>query len=315
MMENKKNSKNNAIPLFKNNAERENALSRDELRRRMKRKKQNKRKLRKLLMSLVLVLVLCGVGAALSLTVFFKIETINVEGASLYSNELVIENSTINVGDNLLSTDEKAVEESLVKKLPYIGAVTIEKKLPATITVKVTETREAAAVMSDGGYVLIAPDGKIVDASASLLRENVAVIEGVLLKEKTAGEYAVCEDEAQSEALTAVLLGIRESGIEGISSIDLSDTSDILMKYDFRIKLRLGTSSDITDKLKRAKAVLKEEDKINPQNVGTLDLRSEPYSYFKPGDDEATTEPFKKNEEETTESEAKPEENSPESAE
>lgn len=300
MMENNKNGSKNPIPLFNNNAEREKTMSRDEVRRQMKRKKQRKRKIRKLLMSFVLVLVLCTIGAALSFTVFFKTETIKIEGSSLYDDKLITEKSTVGVGTNLLSIDEKSVEKALTQALPYIGSVKIEKKLPATLIIKITETRESAALPSEGGYILMAPDGKILEENAQTLRENVAVIEGITLSIKTAGEYASCEKEEETAALRAVLKGMDESGIEGISSVNLSDLGDITMKYDFRIKLRLGSTSDMTDKLKRAKAVLKEEDKINPQNIGTLDLRSEPYSYFKPGDDTTATEASTEKSDETT---------------
>lgn len=252
-------------------------------------------------MSFVLVLVLCAVGAVLSFTVFFKTETIKIEGSSLYDDKLITEKSTVGVGTNLLGIDEKSVEKALTQALPYIGSVKLEKKLPATLIIKITETRESAAVPSEGGYILIAPDGKVLEENASSLRENVAVIEGVTLSDKTAGEYASCESEEKTAALLTVLTGMNESGIEAISSVDLNDLGDITMKYDFRIKLRLGSTSDITGKLKRAKAVLKEEDKINPQNIGTLDLRSEPYSYFKPGDDTTATETVTEKSDETTE--------------
>lgn len=273
------------IPLFKSTPERIQSLSQDELRRRKKKILQRKRKIKRLFMSLVLIIILCAVGAALSLTVFFKIETVTVTGGSLYSEESVAEASGIKLGDNLLRADKKSIEERLKTSLPYIGSAEIEKKLPSTVVITVEETREVAAISYEGGYVLLSPEGKVLDGNAVALRENVALVEGVSLSEVKEGAAVNCTAPEKLGALEAVLKGLDESGIDGISSIDLTDVNNITLKYDFRIKLVIGSASNATEKLKRAVRVIEKENAINSTQYGTLDLRSEPNSYFRPGEE------------------------------
>ncbi len=286
---NGKNGGNKPIPLFKSTPERIQNLSQDELRRRKKKILQRKRKIKRLFMSFVLIIILCAVGAALSLTVFFKIEAVSVTGASVYSEQSVVEASGINIGDNLLRADKKSIEKQLKESLPYIGSAEIEKKLPSTVVITVRETREVAAVSYEGGYVLLSPEGKVLDSNAPVLRENVALVEGVSLSEVKEGAAVNCTVPEKLGALEAVLEGIDESGIEGVSSVDLTDVNNITLKYDFRIKLVIGSASNVTEKLKRAIRVIEKENAINSTQYGTLDLRSEPNSYFRPGEDEERT--------------------------
>lgn len=276
------------IPLFKD-AKSDEQLSRDELRLKRKQKLLKKRRIKKAIATLLLFVVLLGIGAALSFTVFFKIETINIEGNTLYSAEKIEEACGVKKGDNLLRADPEKIGNALEKALPYVGSVSVQKKLPATLTLKITETHESAAISSGGAYILIDPDGKVLSLSSAILKENVALISGITLDSPEEGSKITSKEASKCDALKAVLLGIKNSGIAGISGIDISNPDDIVLKYDFRISLKIGAASNAEKKLERAKAVLEKEDKINNKSIGTLDLRSEPYSYFRPGAE--TTEP------------------------
>lgn len=281
------------IPLFKD-AKSEEQLSRDELRRKRKQKLLKKRRIKKAFMTLFLFAVLVGIGAALSFTVFFKTETINIEGNTVYSAEKIEEYCGVKKGDNLLRADLEKIGETLKKELPYIGSVSVKKKLPATLTLKITETREAAAVASGGEYILLDPEGKVLSLKSSVLKENVALINGITLDSPETGSVITSSETSKCDALKTVLRAMEKSGITGISAIDISNPDDIVLKYDFRISLKLGSASNAEKKLERAKAVLEKEDKINNKSVGTLDLRSEPYSYFRPGSE--TSEPVSESE-------------------
>ncbi len=75
--------------------------SREELRReaRLKRERQQKRKRR--FTTCMLALAAIVIGVVLSLTVFFKISTIEVTGTSQYSKETILNVCGVDTGDNL----------------------------------------------------------------------------------------------------------------------------------------------------------------------------------------------------------------------
>ncbi len=263
-------------------------LSRDEVRSINKKKMSKKRKLKKTVFTFLLALVFLCVGVVLVFSVFFKINTVTVQGEQVYSDKMVVEKSGIQIGKNLFRVSEKALSEKLSKELPYIKSVSLERKLPDTLIINVEATREVAAVVSNSVYVLLDETGKVLDKDASVLRENVAIVNNVKLKEKEEGEQVLLTNEKKTETLITLLGVLKKSGFELLTEIDLKNINDIKIKYDDRITFEVGSLTNIETKLARGKAALEKENEINAYSKGTLDLKTEPYVYFKSGSDETT---------------------------
>lgn len=263
-------------------------LSRDEVRSINKKKMSRRRKLKKHILTVLLAVAVMCVGVVLVFSLFFKINTITVSGDRVYSDKMVIENSEIVTGKNLFRVNEKQVSERLSQELPYIKEITIERKLPDTLIINVTATREAAAVTTAKGFVLLDETGKVLDKNASILKENVAVVKGVKLSEYEEGARASFTNEKKTEALLELLEAIRKSGLELLTEINLKNINDIKIKYDDRITFEVGSLANIETKLARGVAALEKENEINSYSKGTLDLKTEPYVYFKSGNEEET---------------------------
>lgn len=263
-------------------------LSRDEMRNIKKKKVSKRRKLKKHLLSFLLAVVVLCVGTVLVFSVFFKINTVSVTGDKVYSEKTVIEKSGIETGSNLFGVNPQKLSQKLSSELPYIKSVTVEKKLPETLIIKIEATREVAAVVNNGVFVLIDETGKVLDRDASVLRENVAVINNVKLKEYNEGKQIVLTDEKKNETLLTLLDAIKKSGLDLLTEIDLKNVNDIKIKYDDRIVFELGSLTNAQTKLARGKAALEKENEINSYSEGTLDLKTEPYVYFKSGSEDTT---------------------------
>ncbi len=264
-------------------------LSRDEVRSINKKKMSRKRKIRKNILTFFLAVVVLCVGAVLVFSLFFKVNTISVNGENIYSDKMIVEKSGIEIGTNLFRINEEKLSEKLSKDLPYIKSVTVERELPDTLVINVESTREVAAIVSDGVYVLVDETGKILDKDASVLRENVAVINNVKLKEKNEGECIVLTNEKKTAVLITLLDAINKSGLDLLTEIDLKNINDIKIKYDDRITFEVGSLTNIETKLARGVAALEKENEINAYSEGTLDLKTEPYVYFKSGSEETTS--------------------------
>lgn len=262
-------------------------LSRDEVRSINKKKMSRKRKLKKNMLSILLAAVVMCVGLVLVFSLFFKINTITISGDKAYSDKTVVEKSEIEIGENLFKVNEEKLSERLSKELPYIKGVTIERKLPDTIIINVEAAKEVAAVTTKKGFVLLDEKGKVLDKNASILKENVAVINNVKLKEYIEGEQVVLTDEKKTEALIKLFEAIKNTNMQLLTEIDMKNINDIKIKYDDRITFAVGSLTNIETKLARGVAALEKENEINAYSEGTLDLKTEPYVYFKSGSDDA----------------------------
>ncbi len=269
-------------------------LSRDEIRSRKKRKLKRRRAIKKAIFSFLLLVLVGIIGTVLAFTVFFKIDTIKVAGTTVYPQKVVVKTSGVEVGESLLLTNSSAIAQNLMSSLPYIGSVSIERELPSTLIINVTDTFVAGAFMNKGTFVLINDSGKVLDDSADVLGEGIPVISGVEIKTVKSGETISFKNEDSGNILLELLKSITESGMIGVTEINLKDTSNITIKYDNRIKILFGSEVNLKTKVLRAAAAIERENEINKYEVGVLDLRTEPNAYFKTG--EETTKKTDKNE-------------------
>ena len=263
-------------------------LSRDEVRSINKKKMSRKRKLKKHILTILLAVVVMCVGLVLVFSLFFKINNITISGDKVYSDKMVIEKSEIEIGENLFKISEEKLTEKLSKGLPYIKSVTIERKLPDTMIINVTAAKEVAAITTEKGFVLLDETGKVLDKNASILKENVAVINNIKLKEYIEGETVVLTDKKKTETLIKLFEAIKNAEMQLLTEIDLKNINDIKIKYDDRITFAVGSLTNIDTKLARGVAALEKENEINAYSEGTLDLKTEPYVYFKSGSEENT---------------------------
>ena len=237
---------------------------------------------------MALAVAVISVGIVLVLSVFFKISTVTVKGDKVYSNKEVILKSGIETGDNLFRVNEEELNEKLAKELPYIDKVTLERQLPDTVIITVTATREVAALQAGAGFVLVDHTGKVLDKDASMLRESVAVVTGVPPQNIVEGERIALGKEDITNDFITLLNGIKESKINLLTEINITKTGEYELRYDDRITIKLGTVDNIAVKLQRAMAAIEKENEINSYSEGVLDLRTEPYAYFSPGEEETT---------------------------
>ena len=114
------------------------------------RKKRRRRpgKFRRALhaLSRAVLLLLLTAAAIVMMTIFFKVNTISVEGAEKYSAEEITNALDISKGDNLYLWNKMKVQEHLLEKLPYLDSVRIRRHLPDALVLTVTECRAAAAI-------------------------------------------------------------------------------------------------------------------------------------------------------------------------
>jgi len=239
------------------------------------------------------VLLLCFIAVAigLSLTVFFNIGQIEVTGSAVYGEADIIKAAQINIGDNLFLINTSGSAKRIADNLPYVGEANIKRKLPSTLVIECTSTREYAAFDCQEGYILIDEKGKVLSTNATVLREGVAYITGACPTGATLCRTVEFESAETLQNITRILSAVKEANIEKITSLDIADISAVTLMYDDRIMLKAGSLVNFEKKMLRAVEALRNEEQRNASVKGTLDLTIDPYAYFREGKVERTTPP------------------------
>ncbi len=209
--------------------------SREELRReaRLKRERQQKRKRR--FTTCMLALAAIVIGVVLSLTVFFKISTVEVTGASQYSKETILNVCGVDTGDNLFLVKKSRVADKIGRALPFTGDITVKRSFPNKIIIQVTDSEPNGAVACEDGYALLNQDQKVL-ATVSTEEELYTLVAQQLrlAEEVTAEETRTAnntEDNADDSTATASVTaaaaqGNSTSGVAGASSSSSSTTKN-----------------------------------------------------------------------------------------
>lgn len=240
-----------------------------EKRRAAASRKARRRKRLLLIFYLVTFLIAIGAAVVLSITVLFRIDTIQVTGQSRYTEQEIVQMSGIKVGENLFLADTATAKQQIEEKLPYIGRAKVSRRLPAKILITVEEAEISGAVEYNGGYAIVSPEGKVLEIT-SAIPEGYSLIEGLDLKSADLGKKIVYEDPEKQEMFTELAQSLAEHGIAPITRMDLTNLYDIVVEYDGRITMEFGLPSDIDFKVRFAKTILSEPDMADAQ--GVLDL-------------------------------------------
>lgn len=197
--------------------------SKEELRLEYKEKMARQRRRKKILFYIVFALVVAVVGIILSLTVFFKITTVEVEGQSQYTDSEIVEVSGINAGDNLFLVNKDKVIEHVSESLPFTGDIEVKRSFPNKIVINVTDSEVACAVKYDKGFVLINKDWKVLAEAKSIKEVNTVLKEQY--DKRVALEEAAEKATASAEDTTASAEGTTASTVESTASAAESTTS------------------------------------------------------------------------------------------
>lgn len=199
----------------------------------------------------IIVLILC-------MTVFFNVKSINISGATLYSKEQIMAVGGVSGGGNLIRTNTDVIEKRLSDNLAYVDAVTVSKKYPSSLEIKITEAVQAAELQEKDGYYLVSESGKILEKNSERKNPKLPLVKGFQLKDPKVNGEMVSKDSFKTDILSQMMEEIDALSFENINVIDLTERTNIVLEYDNRIEIRLGSSVDMDYKLTSIKATIDE---------------------------------------------------------
>ncbi|MGN0528931.1 MAG: cell division protein FtsQ/DivIB [Eubacterium sp.] len=251
-----------------------------------KRKEENQKRkkkilLRKILFSVGVVLLILAVFVVLSLTVLFKIDTITITGNSKYTTQQIESVLPIEKNKNLFLADTSSAEEKLESSLPYIYNAEIDRKMPSTITVKVTETDNIYAIKNkDKTYLLLDNNLKVLESASAKKPKNAVDIKKATVTNAVEGNTAEFTDKQISKDLLALTDAINKLELTEATAIYSDDINNNFIVYENRIVFKLGSCDDLENKLYSALAAVEKLNETNPQAEGEMTVTGDKQVYF-----------------------------------
>ena len=228
----------------------------------------------------LLTLVVVCAAAVLALTLFFKVESVEVTGNSRYSAQEIQDACGVSLGDNLYLLSKPDMVQRLHQRLPYIDEVRITRSLPNTLRVQVTEFTTVYAVEQEGTVWLLTSGGKIVETAAE--RGDTPLIDGCeLLAPSLGGDVSFAlELQNRQESLFALLTALESAELTGdVRAIHLGDPTVLSMDYTERFTVEMPYGADYPRLLRYLTLVIEE---LETNLTGVIDLTRDGEPHFRP---------------------------------
>lgn len=237
------------------------------------RRNQNRRRRRRGGLSRLLrplSLLLAAVAVVAALTLFFKVEEIQVVGAIRYQAEEIIAAAGVEPGDNLILLNRYRVAQRIYTSLPYITDVSPKQKFPGTLVIEVTETRPVAAIEGGGAWWLVNSGGKVLEMVDAAAAADYLTVSGVQAEEPSAsGHLKLPEESPMTAQRLCELLEAMEarSMLARADSVDLSDPQTLILNYDGRFRVEISYDANLPFKMDGLLGVV---EYLEPNETGTI---------------------------------------------
>ena len=259
--------------------EREMRRRREQERRRGQKrtaqKQKNKKKAGKALWICMLCLLLAGGLIVSAYTFLFPVKTVLVEGNSRYTTEQIIEASGIVQGDNLLALDPREIGNTVRMSCPYIHSVSLQRKLPSTVVLGVTEGAPVLSFLVAGEYYLVNDRYELMEINS--LPMGGTVVHGVAVTSNGIGKGITVEQPEMKTLLDSIRGELTKYGVTQITQMDLRDGNNIRFLFADCHVWELGNDKKLGYKIEFGAQISKKESGTGIVNLTGLDTGKNGY--------------------------------------
>ena len=209
-----------------------------------------------LLAMLILSCTVLGVSYA------WLVTDIRVEGASRYRADDLREALGVRPDDLMLGFSASDTERSLRKQFPLLASASLHRALDGTLTLTVREEETLLYTRHYRNYYLLSATTLRVIAVDATPDAWLGYAPAYIGLPATAGEEFAYVDEVRTAILNSSLA-------RHVTGMELSDRYDLWFLLDGKIKIRLGNTDRLADKLSLAATVLAKQ--TEPSGPALLD--------------------------------------------
>ena len=223
----------------------------------------------------VLSVLLIAAAVMIACVVFFRVNSVEVEGNVRYTAQKVMEASGVQTGDNLIFLPRSRVSARILTQLPYVENIAFKVRYPDRLVIRVTERVAAASVESAEGRWLISTQGKLLEKDNGSIQ--TIQITGLAAVGPYAGGMVQTEEEDRLtlDYVKELLAVLEEQEMLGqCTALDCTATTSMTLNYGI-YRLRLPRGGDYHYCIRLARSALAsglEEGRILEGQGGLLDL-------------------------------------------
>ena len=209
----------------------------------MKAKKTKKIKPLKLVV--LLLAVFCSFVFILYLPVW-RIKDVIVQGNKIVPTDTIIQTADISMDENIFFVNSREVRRR-VKEIPQIKKVDVFPKIPSSIFIKVEERKPFAVFIAQGKYYIADNEGVIISKEeifkgSTDLPTVVGLPKSAIIDDKRIDEKLVQTVEKSYKVLSQLMS-------PGRFVVEMKDEGDISIFINDILKVKIGSPSDIDNKL------------------------------------------------------------------
>ncbi len=205
----------------------------------------------------------------------FGIKEITVVGDTRYLHDAIIQQSGLSVGQSVWSVNRVEAADKVVAAFPYIKEATVTKTSFSTFEIRVVETDAIGVLYGFGQWLAVGENGRLLEAFPveSDRPPQQLYLKGAEALSNVVGEVVL--DDRSLAIVNELLSAFQEHGLFGVGEIDLTNKSDLRLRWNNRITIKLGNDSNLTHEIGVVMSALPGVEKQYGEHAtGQLDVSS-----------------------------------------
>lgn len=235
----------------------------------IRRRRRRRRSFGRFFRGLIFLVVSAAVLGFFVYVPFFTLSEIKLVGAKYITQEDIMKIGNIYMGEQLFRLETDVVQSRLSKDL-RIEEVTVRRRLPHTLEVKIKEREPLAIIQCDYGYLDLDHGGIVLDSYKTLKDMQIPMITGAEIRDLYIG------DEVQDEQVKGILDFLQRLNAETlnqISEVSIAEPDYVVMYTATAqsVQIRLGKLERLDEKAHLTEDFLRDLAK-NPRAVEYVDF-------------------------------------------
>lgn len=207
---------------------------------------------------IVIAVTIITILSVITYSVVNTVRSINVVGATRFSNEHIIALSGLELGIHSGGIDEDEVA-ARIERERYLRCVLVDVSADS-VTIHVRERYPAASVVQNGRRILLDERGWVLEISENIdyIPAGVVNVLGLEIEHCGLGQTVTLHMQERLFAYMQILVELRALGcLEGIVELDMTTMDSITLRMDDGTTILLGNEDLIHEKI-RALSVVRE---------------------------------------------------------
>ena len=200
---------------------------------------------------------------------FLTLKEIRLDGAKYLTREDVMKIADIYIGEPLFELETDVVQSRLSQDL-RIEEVSVRRRLPRTLEVKIKERIPIAIVQCNYGYLDLDHSGVVLDSNKTLKSMQIPMITGATIRDLYIGD--TIDDELVKKILDFLQM-LNEETLNQLSEVAIVEADYVVMysATERPVQIRIGKLERLEEKARLTEDFLSNLD-ANPHDIEYVDF-------------------------------------------